>query len=129
MQVGSPDTETWQPETNFGGEGGLGLPPTAWVDATNTDLGLWKEKIQGLVRGLISQSNPKMGGFRIAVRAQLHENHNWVNLLDVVEEQVNALLDYAQGLEVNRGALLEAKLSRTERVEADQWSKLFCSKE
>ena len=32
-------------------------------------------------------------------------------------------------LEVNRGALLEARLSRTGRVEADQWSKLFCSKE
>lgn len=101
----------------------------ARVDATNRDLGLWKEKIQGLVRGLISQSNPKMGGFRIEVRVQLHENPNWVNLLDVVEEQVNALLDYAQGLEVNRGALLEARLSRTEKVEADQWSKLFCSKE
>ena len=103
--MGSPDTEAWQPETNFDGKGGLGLPPTAWVDATNRDLGLC--------------------GFRIEVRVQLHENPNWVNLLDVVEEQVNALLDYAQGLEVNRGALLEARLSRTERVEADQWSKLF----
>lgn len=70
-----------------------------------------------------------MGWFRIEVMVQLHENPNWVNLLDVVEEQVNALLDYAQRLEVNRGALLEASLSRTERVEADQWSKLFCSKE
>ena len=70
-----------------------------------------------------------MGGFRIEVRVPLHENPNWVNLLSVVEEQVNGLLDYAELLEVNRGAPLEARLSRTERVEADQWSKLFCSKE
>jgi len=49
-------------------KGALGPPSTAWVHATNRDLGPWKEKIQGLVRGFMSQSNPKMGGFRIEVR-------------------------------------------------------------
>ena len=117
----------------------LGLPPTAWVHATNRDLGLWKEKIQGLVTGFISQSNPKIGGFRVEVRVQLQENLQWERLLELVEEQVNAFLDHAQGLEVKIEALLEhiqdglsaseARLCRTEKVKSDQWSKLFCFKE
>ena len=98
----------------------LGLPPVAWNHATNRDMGLLKDKVQGLVNDLNTQSNHKMGGFRIEVRVQLAPT--WDGLTSAAEEQVNAFLDYGQGLEVAKETILAYTQEGLSDSQARGWS-------